>query len=428
MIPYINRTADILLSDNLEAKDVNVREVIDEFKSQCDTFADTFEAFVLMAPGRVRITCKSSRKLEVVEHTGFLVRGLPVEFKPISTFKWVNITRLSYGVPDEEINQVLSPYGRIRLIKHEQYSRVYTGVRNILMEITKDIPARLRIAGHWCFVHYKGQKRLCFSCGKEGHMSGACPSKRPIPDLVHDTPSQTVSSIVSEQEPPVLPAVGSSGPTGQVSHGSTSDDSLPVAAVPSVPLLSFLANHACTSAQLDSVSHANINKQDANLTSVQLSQEDSSIDAMVLVQPVSTSVAGIKRRRSPNRKSSSPISKKDRRRDKSPWGATSSHDSASDRNSDCVSEDLSFDSDLGGTVLPEFVPLPDDDDPLILANDSMDSPLSQFPPNLPGVLKGRPVFVPEDSQASEESRVIDYFFNTIDSSSAESHGDNKNRA
>ena len=68
MIPYIYRTADILLSDHLEAKDVHVREVIDEFKSQCDAFAETFEAFVLMAPGRVRVTCKSSRKLEAVEH------------------------------------------------------------------------------------------------------------------------------------------------------------------------------------------------------------------------------------------------------------------------------------------------------------------------------------------------------------------------
>lgn len=73
MILYINRTADILLSDHLEAKDVNVREVIDEFKSQCDAFAETFEAFVLMAPGRVRVTCKSSRKLEAVEHTVFFV-------------------------------------------------------------------------------------------------------------------------------------------------------------------------------------------------------------------------------------------------------------------------------------------------------------------------------------------------------------------
>jgi hypothetical protein len=178
MIPFINRTADILLSDHIEARDVNVREVIDDFRGQFDNFTDIFEAIVFMAPGRYRITCKSARKLEVAENLGLLVRGHPVVFKPISTFKWVNITRLSYGVPDEEITKAMAIYGPIKLIRSEQYSRVYTGVRNILMEVINDIPTRVRIAGHWCTVHYKGQKRPCFSCGKEGHFSSKCPDKR----------------------------------------------------------------------------------------------------------------------------------------------------------------------------------------------------------------------------------------------------------
>jgi hypothetical protein len=202
-----------------------------------------------------------------------------------------------------------------------------------------------------------------------------------------------------------------------------------VAGGPLVSSLSSLANRAYTSAKLSTVSPDNTTKPDADLTSAQLSQRDSSVDVMVLDRPVSPSVAGTKQRRLPNRKSTSPISKKDRRRDKSPWGAvSSSHGSESDRGSDSASEDLSFDSDLGGAILPEFVPLPDDDDSLNLANDSMDSPLSLFPPNLPGAPKGHPVFVPEDSQASEESRVIACFLNSIDPSSAESHGDTKNVA
>jgi hypothetical protein len=68
-------------------------------------------------------------------------------------------------------------YGPIKLIRNEQYSRVYTGVRNILMEVINDISTRVRIAGHWCTVHYKGQKHPCFSCGKEGHFSSKCPDK-----------------------------------------------------------------------------------------------------------------------------------------------------------------------------------------------------------------------------------------------------------
>ncbi|CAB4031994.1 zinc finger CCHC domain-containing 3-like [Paramuricea clavata] len=204
MIPFINRTADILLSDHIEAHYVNVREVIDDFRGQFDNFTETFEAIVFMAPGRYRITCKSPRKLEAAENLGLLVRGHPVSFKPISTFKWVNITRLSYGVPDEEITKAMAVYGPIKLIHNEQYSRVYTGVRNILMEVVHDIPMRVRIAGHWCTVHYKGQKRPCFSCGKEGHFSSKCPDKH-------------------VQPPPTLPVIPTVAPAG-VSEASTSGE------------------------------------------------------------------------------------------------------------------------------------------------------------------------------------------------------------
>ncbi|CAB4040592.1 ---NA--- [Paramuricea clavata] len=45
------------------------------------------------------------------------------------------------------------------------------------MEVCTDIPGRIRIAGHWCAIYYKGQKRVCFSCNAEGHVSRKCPSK-----------------------------------------------------------------------------------------------------------------------------------------------------------------------------------------------------------------------------------------------------------
>ena len=177
MIPFVNRTADVILHSEIEARDVNVREIIEEFRGQADSYMDIFEAVVFMAPGRYRVTFKSARKLEVAENFGFTIRGFPVTFKPVSLYKWVNITRLSYGVPDEEISKVLSVYGPIKLIKSEQYLKIYTGVRNVLMEVRNAIPARIRIAGHWCATYYKGQKRVCFSCNAEGHVSRKCPSK-----------------------------------------------------------------------------------------------------------------------------------------------------------------------------------------------------------------------------------------------------------
>ncbi len=113
MIPFINCTSDIILSDRLDIRDVNVREVIDEFRSQINNFNEFFEAFVFMAPGCFCVTCKSARKLEAAENYGYVVRGLPVTFKSVSLYKWVNVTRLSYGVPDVEISKTLSPYGNI---------------------------------------------------------------------------------------------------------------------------------------------------------------------------------------------------------------------------------------------------------------------------------------------------------------------------
>ena len=171
MIPHLNKMVDILLSERIDARTVNVREVIDDLRGQVEDYTAVFEAVVLMAPGRFRVTFKSSRKMEVTENSGLLVRGLPVDFVPVSQFKWVNVTRLSYGIPDVEIRKVLEASGAIRPIKSEVYSLIYTGVRHVLMEVRENI---LKIAGHWCFVHYRGQKRVCFQCGKEGHQWDRC--------------------------------------------------------------------------------------------------------------------------------------------------------------------------------------------------------------------------------------------------------------
>ena len=104
--------------------------------------------------------------MEAAEHSGLTVRGLPVAFRPVSKFMWVNVTHLSYGVPDEEITKALSGFGEIRQMKPEVYSNIYMGVRHVLMEIKQHIP--FRIAGHWCFVHHKGQNRLSLHTGSPG--------------------------------------------------------------------------------------------------------------------------------------------------------------------------------------------------------------------------------------------------------------------
>ena len=192
MIPHINRTCDVVLSDHTEANKINVKEVIDDFRGQVEDYTSVFEAIVMMAPGRFRVTFKGARKMEAAEHSRLLVRGLPVTFRPISKYTWVNVTRLSYGVPDAEITNVLSGFGEIKKISSEVYSHIYTGVRHVLMEIRQPIPFRMRIVGHWCFVHHKGQKRLCFGCGQEGHNRSSCPANS-RPAVVEATQAQNES-------------------------------------------------------------------------------------------------------------------------------------------------------------------------------------------------------------------------------------------
>jgi hypothetical protein len=60
--------------------------------------------------------------------------------QPVRTAKWVNITRLSYGIPNEAIAGALKPYGKVIHIKMDSFHGVYVGVRRVLMELSKPIP------------------------------------------------------------------------------------------------------------------------------------------------------------------------------------------------------------------------------------------------------------------------------------------------
>ena len=151
-----------------------------------------------MAPGQFHVTFKSARKMESRMNTGLIVRGYPVEFKSVSPHKWVNNTRLSYGIPDVAIQEVLGAYGKIHQIKSDVYSNIYTGVRHVLMELRKDIPTRLHIAGYWCFMHYRGQTRTCYKCGEEGHQRDKGPRRQasvPVrPPVVAEASADQVSN------------------------------------------------------------------------------------------------------------------------------------------------------------------------------------------------------------------------------------------
>ena len=78
-IPFANRTADVELPAAPRQQKVTVKSIIDDFRSQLPSnFEALFEAFVLLSPKKVRVTCRNSRALEQVSHLGLSFRNTPV--------------------------------------------------------------------------------------------------------------------------------------------------------------------------------------------------------------------------------------------------------------------------------------------------------------------------------------------------------------
>ena len=179
-IPFANRPADVDLPAASGQPKVTVWAVIDSFREQIPSnFSDLFEAFVLLSPRKVRVTCRTPHNLEEVQNLGLTFRSARVTFHPCRTAKWVNVTRLSYGLPNEALQAALSPFGKILNVKMASYQGVYVGVRNVLMEISTPIPLSLKIAEHWCNVFYPGQIPTWFNCRQNGHTRANCPLTQP---------------------------------------------------------------------------------------------------------------------------------------------------------------------------------------------------------------------------------------------------------
>ena len=189
---------------------VTVKSVIDSFREQLpDHFSDLFEAFVPLSPRKVRVTCRSPRALEEVQHRGLLFHNNAVTFNPCRTAKWVNVTRLSYGIPNDAIQAALDPFGRVLTIKMDMYQGVYIEIRHVLMEISTPIPSSLLIADHWCNVFYQGQNPTCFACKQVGHTRAACPQVRQAPPAVDNVEAVAPVFIPPARDDPMQDVVNS---------------------------------------------------------------------------------------------------------------------------------------------------------------------------------------------------------------------------
>ena len=206
MIPYASRTVDIILHPDCPLPKKGAKDVINLLKAR--EMTGVVEAVVQLSPERYRLTFNHARQMHSFSNQDLLIHGKPVEFKSVSPFTWVHVSRLSYGIPDEAITKALAPYsGGIKSMNSVVHENIYTGEHNVLMKITANIPARLRIAGHWCVIKYSGQKQVCFKCHKEGHVIADCPTHLNKSTTHHTTNSSNNINNNTDRSVPVAPSL-----------------------------------------------------------------------------------------------------------------------------------------------------------------------------------------------------------------------------
>lgn len=95
-------------------------------------------------------------------------------------FRYVRIFNLPPEIDDRDIAAVLNQFGSIRQHVRERYPAdfgysVYSGVRGVHMEISKELPANLYIGHFKARIYYEGLKNRCFYCKNDGHLKVNCP-------------------------------------------------------------------------------------------------------------------------------------------------------------------------------------------------------------------------------------------------------------
>ena len=82
-------------------------------------------------------------------------------------------------MPDSVIIGRLSVYGSVLSFRRDILTdSIFNGVRTARMEVKKDIPSTVRIAGEFIRFWYPGQPKTCRRCRDLGHLIKECESVR----------------------------------------------------------------------------------------------------------------------------------------------------------------------------------------------------------------------------------------------------------
>jgi len=83
----------------------------------------------------------------------------------------VRLANLPPETPDEAVSFAFSQYGEINEMQRTVWSnayryKVFSGVRIVVITLTKHIPSHVMIAGPRVLVSYEGQPTTCYGCGE----------------------------------------------------------------------------------------------------------------------------------------------------------------------------------------------------------------------------------------------------------------------
>ena len=100
-------------------------------------------------------------------------------------YRVLRLFRLPLELPDADVTAALAPYGRVIEVAYEKWVNyqgkgLLNGIRDVKIELQKNVPSYLKIRGVEALILYDGQPKTCRKCGQEGHLffeKELCPAR-----------------------------------------------------------------------------------------------------------------------------------------------------------------------------------------------------------------------------------------------------------
>jgi hypothetical protein len=94
----------------------------------------------------------------------------------------IRLDGLAPEVKGKTIREVLSPYGELKEVHEDMWSKgyryqVYNGVHITVTNLKKQLPSRMIITGTRVLISYDGQPPTCCGCNEQVHLNQDCPHR-----------------------------------------------------------------------------------------------------------------------------------------------------------------------------------------------------------------------------------------------------------